>query len=488
MTGTCEPAAEAAGDAHQRPAANGWNLEARLARSAPADAIVLFATAGGEVPDEAAAALYGMARHGHLTMPVGVVHPAGTNLDAVKTRIECAVEPRRPVDRHALARVTGALRSLDLDGPAIGQRPLYYLALPPSELAAVLDAMRRSSGAPGARALLDKPFGYDLRTARVLNQLVDQVFRERDVFRVDHHLPDERLYQLLSFRQSHPFVEPLWNRHHVESVQITIADSSGPADPARYDRVGAIRDAVQSDALHLMASLAMDLPVGADSAVIQNERGRLLKAVRPASSSDLFRGQFRGYQQEPLVRRHSSVETFAALRLSIDSERWAGVPFHIRAGKRLAATATEIVVRFRPAPGAAGGRVSDAGFVRFRFLPAASIEVVTPALTRRPSEPTVEYGAADRPRNSRSLLEDLFTDAIRGKTARFAARGHIEDAWRIVSPLLDDESPVYAYESGSWGPAPVNRAIVPAGGWVNPLSPVHAADRTLSRSAQAARS
>jgi len=465
----------------------GWNLEGRLTRTAPADALVLFASRDGGISDDTAAALYGMARHGHLTMPVGIVHTEDTPLDAVRTRIKDANERRGPIDRDTLGRVLGVMRSVDLQNRPIAVRPLYHLALQPAELAGALEEIRRNGGAQGGRALLDKPFGHDLHTARALNHLLGQIFAERDIFRVDHYLLDDRIHQLLSFRQSHAFVEPLWNRHHVESVQITVADADGVADGAQYDRTGAIRDTLQSDVLHLLASVAMDLPAGADSEVIRGERARLLKTVRTAAPGDLVRGQFRGYHRGPHVRCHSTTETFAAVRLAIDSDRWAGVPFHLRTGRRLAATVAEVVVKLRPlARATAAGSGLEGGYVRFRCAPTAAIEVVTPAFTRRPSERTADYGPTDRPRVLRSALEEMLTDAIRGNSARFARRDHVEDAWRIVSRLVDDESPVLPYEAGSWGPVSVNRASAPDGGWANPV-PSRAADSSLSRSAQAAR-
>jgi glucose-6-phosphate 1-dehydrogenase len=352
---------------------------------------------------------------------------------------------------------------------------LFYLAIPPSLFATVVEGLARSGCVNGARVVVEKPFGRDLASARELNRTLHAHFPEQAIFRIDHYLGKEPVQNLIYFRFANPLIEAGWNSKHIESVQITMAESFGVAGRGKfYEEAGAIRDVVQNHMLQVIACLAEECPAGKDHEARRDERGRLLKAVRTLELSDVVRGQFRGYRREPGVAPDSQVETFAAVRFLIDNERWNGVPFYVRVGKCLPVTATEVLVRFKRPPRPVLDELDPAlaNYYRFRLSPEMAIALGTKG--KKPGElmvgERIELVAYHKPPDEMGPYERLLGDAAEGDATLFAREDAVEAAWRVVDPMLGNATPVHEYEPGTWGPPEVDRLLAPEGGWHNPRS------------------
>ena len=353
------------------------------------------------------------------------------------------------------------------------KRPLHYLAVPPNMFAAVAEGLAKSGCAIDARVVVEKPFGHDFASARELNKLLHRHFPEDAIFRTDHFLGKEPVQNILYTRFANPIFEPLWNRIYVRSIQITMAEKMGVQDRGKfYDETGAIRDVLQNHMLQVLANLMMDPPTGEEHDAVRDEKARLLKAVRPPAPEHVVRGQYAGYQAVPGVGRGSTVETFVAVKLYIDTWRWAGVPIYIRAGKELPVAATELVVEFRRPPREAFGEIvpSLSGHVRMRISPDINIGIGL--RVKSPREGMVgndveliltRQAAADM-----SPYQRLLGDAMHGIGELFAREDFVEAEWRVVDPFLGNVTPLYPYEPGSWGPKEAAQLIGSDGPWLNP--------------------
>jgi glucose-6-phosphate 1-dehydrogenase len=445
------------------------------------DALVFFGATGDLAYKQIFPALQSMIRHGHLDVPVIGVAKSGWTVEDLRRRARGSLAEHGGVDEAAFAALVSRLRYIDGDysDPAtfdalrreLGEaaRPLHYLAIPPSLFDTVVRQLHRSSSARGARVVVEKPFGRDLASARSLNWTLRRVFPERAIFRIDHYLGKEPVENLTYFRFANSFLEPIWNREHVARVQVTMAESFGVAGRGGfYEQVGAIRDVVQNHMLQVVALLAMDPPVEHVPEALRDERARLMKSISPLRAEDVVRGQFRGYREEDGVAPDSTVETFAAVRARVDSWRWAGVPFLIRAGKRLPTTATEVLVELRRPP----KRVFDSGepnALRFRLSP--DVVLALRARAKLPGDrmagENLELVARRHHPDEMPAYERLLGDAMRGDPVLFAREDSVEAAWKIVEPILGDATPLHPYAPGTWGPPEADR-LLGAGRWHEP--------------------
>jgi glucose-6-phosphate 1-dehydrogenase len=450
------------------------------------DALVFFGITGDLAYKKIFPALHSMIRRGTLRIPIIGVARDEYTLDQLKARARASIDQHGGgVDQEAIKTLDSLLKYVKGEysdektfaalhaALADAKRPAYYLAIPPMLFGPVVEHLSKSDRADGARVIVEKPFGHDLGSAQDLNRILLNAFREEAIFRIDHYLGKRPVHNMVYFRFANTILESFWNRTYIESVQITMAEDFGVQGRGGfYDQTGTIRDVVQNHLFQVLANIAMEPPVRTDSESLRDEKVKVLRAIPPLRPADVVRGQFTGYLKEPGVAPASQTETYAAIRLEINSWRWQGVPFFIRAGKSLPVTCTEVVARLRSPPAVYPQRKTGPNHVRFRISPETSVGM---GLTVMDTEETgvgaaVELLASRHPgANEMEAYERVLTDALSGDRALFAREDYVEEAWRIVDPILERGAlpPPTAYEPGTWG-VPLDAATPPGGGWLNP--------------------
>ena len=453
------------------------------------DALVLFGVTGDLAHKMIFPALYAMVKHGALKVPViGVALPKWS-LERLHKRVTDSIERSGGIEnQRALHQLLSLFKyvSGDYDDPntfaaiknALGKarRPAHYLAIPPSLFEMVIEGLGAAKLAEHARVIVEKPFGRDLASARELNKVARTVFPEDSVFRIDHFLGKEAIMNILYFRFANSFLEPVWNRNYVAGVQVTLSEDFGvKGRGAFYESAGCLRDVIENHLFQIVALLAMEPPAERDFGAVHREKAKVLRAMRPLNHDDLVRGQYAGYRKEPGVAKNSDVETFCAMRLSIDSWRWEGVPWYLRSGKYLAETATEIMVELKPPPqrlfadsAPATGR---ANYLRFRLSPGAAIALA--ARVKLAGKDFIgdqrELYLSEEQPDEEPPYERLLGDAMAGDGALFAREDEVEAAWAVVEPVLKTHHRARPYKRGSWGPKEADKIIASDGGWHNPV-------------------
>ena len=452
------------------------------------DALVFFGATGDLAYKQIFPALQGLIRDEGFAVPIIGVAKAGWTLDQLKDRAKDSLEKHGGIDQPAFEKLLGLLRYVDGDYNDLNtftqlreqlgeaKSPLHYLAIPPSLFATVAENLAKTGSAANARVVVEKPFGRDLQSAQELSRTLHQYFPEDSIFRIDHYLGKEPVQNILYMRFANPMFEPIWNRDHVRGIQITMAEDFGVEDRGRfYDEVGTLLDVVQNHMLQVVANLTMDPPTGEDYDAARDRKAELLKAIRPLTPDSVVRGQYHGYRSVPGVAPGSNVETFIAVRLHIDSWRWAGVPIYIRAGKMLPVTCTEATVQFKRPPREAFGELVPGSSAHMRIRVSPDFSVGFGVRVKIPGERMVgrdlELDLHRQEADDMPPYERLLGDASKGNNELFARQDMVEAQWRVVDPILGNVTPVYSYLPGTWGPEEAAQLTSCDGPWIDPVVP-----------------